>query len=259
MTEFNNPNFSIDLSDQVALVTGASSGLGYRFSKVLAKCGAKVALSARRVDKLEKLSEEIKSDGGDCMVVPIDMVDRDTIRDAVQKVEESLGTINTLINNAGMVDAQWAIKQSDELIDNVVATNLVGPYLLSNEVARRLIEKKEPGRMVNIASIAAFNISPNSASVLYSTTKSAIVRMTESLAVEWARNHINVNAIAPGMFSSEMLDGMLERIGDMSQSLPRKRICMPEQMDSTLLYLVSPSSECVTGTCIKIDDGQSPR
>jgi|TARA_A100001037_G_scaffold123415_1_gene112225 NAD(P)-dependent dehydrogenase (short-subunit alcohol dehydrogenase family) len=259
MTEFNNPNFSIDLSDQVALVTGASSGLGYRFSKVLAKCGAKVALSARRVDKLEKLSEEIKSDGGDCMVVPIDMVDRDTIRDAVQKVEEGLGTINTLINNAGMVDAQWAIKQSDELIDNVVATNLVGPYLLSNEVARRLIEKKEPGRMVNIASIAAFNISPNSASVLYSTTKSAIVRMTESLAVEWARNHINVNAIAPGMFSSEMLDGMLERIGDMSQSLPRKRICMPEQMDSTLLYLVSPSSECVTGTCIKIDDGQSPR
>ena len=259
MTEFNNPNFSIDLSDQVALVTGASSGLGYRFSKVLAKCGAKVALSARRVDKLEKLSEEIKSDGGDCMVVPIDMVDRDTIRDAVQKVEEGLGTINTLINNAGMVDAQWAIKQSDELIDNVVATNLVGPYLLSNEVARRLIEKKEPGRMVNIASIAAFNISPNSASVLYSTTKSAIVRMTESLAVEWARNHINVNAIAPGMFSSEMLDGMLERIGDMSQSLPRKRICMPEQMDSTLLYLVSPSSECVTGTCIKIDDGQSSR
>ena len=259
MTEFNNPNFSIDLSDQVALVTGASSGLGYRFSKVLAKCGAKVALSARRVDKLEKLSEEIKADGGDCMVVPIDMIDRDTIRDAVQKVEEGLGTINTLINNAGMVDAQWAIKQSDELIDNVVATNLVGPYLLSNEVARRLIEKKEPGRMVNIASIAAFNISPNSASVLYSTTKSAIVRMTESLAVEWARNHINVNAIAPGMFSSEMLDGMLERIGDMSQSLPRKRICMPEQMDSTLLYLVSPSSECVTGTCIKIDDGQSPR
>lgn len=259
MSDFNNPNFSIDLSDQVALVTGASSGLGYRFSKVLAKCGAKVALSARRVDKLEKLSEEIKSDGGECMVVPIDMVDRDTIRDAVQKVEESLGTINTLINNAGMVDAQWAIKQSDELIDNVVATNLVGPYLLSNEVARRLIEKKEPGRMVNIASIAAFNISPNSASVLYSTTKSAIVRMTESLAVEWARNHINVNAIAPGMFSSEMLDGMLERIGDMSQSLPRKRICMPEQMDSTLLYLVSPSSECVTGTCIKIDDGQSPR
>ena len=259
MSEFETPNFSVDLSNQVALVTGASSGLGYRFSKVLAKCGAKVALSARRVEKLESLAEEIKSDGGECMVVPIDMVDRDSIRKAVKKVEEDLGTINTLINNAGMVDAQWAIKQSDELIDGVIDTNLVGPYLLSNEVARKLIEKKEPGRMVNISSLAAFNTTPNSAAVLYSTTKSAIVRMTEALSVEWAKHHINVNAIAPGMFSSEMLDGMLERIGDVSQTLPRKRICTPEQMDSTLLFLVSPSSECVTGTCIKIDDGQTAR
>ena len=259
MSEFETPNFSVDLSNQVALVTGASSGLGYRFSKVLAKCGAKVALSARRVEKLESLAEEIKSDGGECMVVPIDMVDRDSIRKAVKKVEEDLGTINTLINNAGMVDAQWAIKQSDELIDGVIDTNLVGPYLLSNEVARKLIEKKEPGRMVNISSLAAFNTTPNSAAVLYSTTKSAIVRMTEALSVEWAKHHINVNAIAPGMFSSEMLDGMLERIGDVSQTLPRKRICTPEQMDSTLLFLVSPSSECVTGTCIKIDDGQTSR
>ena len=259
MSEFETPNFSVDLSNQVALVTGASSGLGYRFSKVLAKCGAKVALSARRVEKLESLAEEIKSDGGDCMVVPIDMVDRESIRAAVKTVEEKLGTINTLINNAGMVDAQWAIKQSDELIDGVIDTNLVGPYLLSNEVARKLIEKKEPGRMVNISSLAAFNTTPNSAAVLYSTTKSAIVRMTEALSVEWAKHHINVNAIAPGMFSSEMLDGMLERIGDVSQTLPRKRICTPEQMDSTLLFLVSPSSECVTGTCIKIDDGQTAR
>ena len=259
MSEFETPNFSVDLSNQVALVTGASSGLGYRFSKVLAKCGAKVALSARRVEKLESLAEEIRSDGGECMVVPIDMVDRESIRAAVKKVEDELGTINTLINNAGMVDDQWAIKQSDELIDGVIETNLVGHYLLSNEVARKLIEKKEPGRMVNISSLAAFNTTPNSAAVLYSTTKSAIVRMTEALSVEWAKHHINVNAIAPGMFSSEMLDGMLERIGDVSQTLPRKRICSPEQMDSTLLFLVSPSSECVTGTCIKIDDGQTAR
>jgi len=187
------------------------------------------------------------------------MVDRDSIRDAVKVVEEQLGTITTLINNAGIPDAQWAVKQSDELIDSVIDTNLTGPYLLSCEVARRLIEKDLPGRMVNIASMAAFNTSPNSAAVLYSTTKLAIVRMTESLSVEWARNNINVNAIAPGCFSSEMLDGMLERIGDISQSFPRKRICQPEQMDSTLLFLVSPSSECVTGTCIKIDDGQGSR
>ena len=259
MTDFSNPNFSIDLSDQVALVTGASSGLGYRFSKVLAKCGAKVAISARRIDKLEVLAKEIRDEGGVCEPIPIDMVNRDSIRNAVKMTEDSLGTINTLINNAGIPDAQWAIKQTDELIDKVVETNLVGLYLLSNEVARKLIDKKAPGRIVNISSMAAFNTSPQSAASLYSITKASVVRLTEALATEWAGYNINVNCIAPGCFSSEMLDGMLERIGDISKSFPRKRICDPAQMDSTLLFLVSPSSECVTGTFIKIDDGQGTR
>tara|TARA_B100000029_G_scaffold478870_1_gene525375 strand:- start:768 stop:1547 length:780 start_codon:yes stop_codon:yes gene_type:complete len=259
MTKFSNPNFSIDLSGQVALVTGASSGLGYRFSKVLAKCGAKVAIAARRKDKLEVLAKEIRDDGGVCEPVPIDMVDRESIKNAVKITEESLGTINTLINNAGIPDAQWAIKQTDELIDRVVDTNLVGLYLLSNEVARKLIDKEEPGRIVNISSMAAFNTTPQSAASLYSITKASVVRLTEALATEWARYNINVNCIAPGCFSSEMLDGMLERIGDISKGFPRKRICDPAQMDSTLLFLVSPSSECVTGTFIKIDDGQGSR
>ena len=171
MTNYSTPNFSLDLSDQVALVTGSSSGLGYR----LAKCGAKVALAARRVEKLEALEKEIRDEGGECAVIPLDVMDRDSLRNAVDVVENQMGLINTLINNAGMVDAQWAIKQDDALIDGVVDTNLVGPYLLSNEVARRLIKAEQPRRMVNIASMDAFNISPTSASVLYSTTKSAIV------------------------------------------------------------------------------------
>ena len=212
--------FSIDLSDQVALVTGASSGLGYRFAKVLAKCGAKVALSARRIDKLEALKKEIESDGGICAVVPIDMSDRVSIREAVVSVEEQLGTITTLVNNAGMPDAQWAVKQSDELIDTVMGTNLTGPYILSCEVARKLMQEKLPGRMVNIASMAAFNTTSQSAAPLYSITK-ALVRMTEALAVEWAGR--NVNAIAPGFFSSEMTDGMLERMSDITPTLNRKK------------------------------------
>ncbi|MFK7915234.1 MAG: SDR family NAD(P)-dependent oxidoreductase, partial [Pseudomonadales bacterium] len=108
------------------------------------------------------------------------------------------------------------------------------------------------------SSIGGFNYAGNGAA-LYSVTKSAVVRMTEALAVEWARYNINVNAIAPGAFSSEMMDGMLERLGDFSVHFPRKRVCDPAQMDSTLLFLVSPSSEAVTGTYIKIDDGQGPR
>ena len=138
---------------------------------MLAKCGAKVAISARRVEKLEELAKEIRDDGGICEPIPVDMVDRESIRNAVQMTEDTLGVVNTLINNAGIPDAQWAIKQSDELIDNVVDTNLVGPYLLSNEVARRLIDKKLPGRMVNISSMAAFNTTPHSAASLYSINK----------------------------------------------------------------------------------------
>jgi NAD(P)-dependent dehydrogenase (short-subunit alcohol dehydrogenase family) len=113
--------------------------------------------------------------------------------------------------------------------------------------------------MVNISSVAAFNTSPGSAAALYSITKAGVVRMTEALSVEWARFNINVNCIAPGAFSSEMMDGMLERIGDISKGFPRQRICQPAQMDSTLLFFVSPSSECVTGTVVKIDDGQGSR
>jgi len=135
---------------------------------------------------------------------------------------------------------------------------LRGPYILSCEVARRLIDKKLPGRMVNISSVGGFHYAGNGAA-LYSITKAGIARMSEVLAVEWARFNINVNCIAPGAFESEMMDGMLERMGDISQHFPRGRICHPAQMDSTLLYFCSPASECVTGTIVKIDDGQGSR
>jgi len=147
---------------------------------------------------------------------------------------------------------------SNQLIDDVFDTNLRGPYVLSCEIARRLIAAELPGRMVNISSIGAFNYSGQGAA-LYSITKAGIVRMTEALAVEWSRFNINVNAIAPGAFSSEMMDGMLQRMGDITKAFPRKRIGDPAQMDSTLLYFLSPASDAVTGTCIKIDDGQGPR
>lgn len=259
MSEYPLPNVSTDLSGQVAFVTGTTSGLGKRFAKVLAACGAKVALTGRRIDRLESLAAEIRADGGVCEPIPLDMTSRESIRAALTTAEEKLGTIQILINNAGIPDAERAIKMSDELTDAVFDTNLVGPWVLSCEVARKLIEQKLTGRIVNIASVAAFSITGAVATTLYSTTKSAVVRMTESHAMEWARNHINVNCIAPGAFSSEMMDGMLSRVGDISQGFPRKRICDPAQMDSTLLFLVSPASECVTGTVIKIDDGQGPR
>lgn len=252
------PNNSTDLSGQVALVTGASSGLGRRFAKVLAACGAKVAVTGRRLERLEELAAEIRAEGGTAEPFALDVTKSDELIAVVEKAQETLGLVTILVNNAGIPDAQRATKMPLDLIDRVFDTNLRSPFILSCEVARRLIEAKSPGRMVNIASMAAFEYRGGGAA-LYSVTKAGIARMTEALAVEWSRFHINVNGIAPGAFASEMMDGMLERVGDISKGFPRARIGEPAQLDSTLLYLVSPASDAVTGTVIKVDDGQGGR
>lgn len=256
--DFDLPNFNTDLRGEVALVTGTTAGLGKRFALVLAKCGAKVALTGRRTDRLAELEEEIRAFGGECASFHLDMTDTDSIMNIVPAVEKKLGLVTILVNNAGIPDAQRAHKMPLDLIDRVFDTNLRGPYVLSCEVAKRLIDEEKAGRMVNISSIGAFRYDGNGAA-LYSITKAGIIRMTEALAVEWARYNINVNAIAPGAFSSEMMDGMLERVGDITQNFPRKRLGQPAQLDSTLLYFVSPSSECVTGSFVKVDDGQGIR
>ena len=258
MSDFPLPNVSNDLTGRVALVTGTTSGLGWRFAKVLAACGAKVALTGRRQERLDALAAEIRSDGGICEPIQFDITHPEEIAAVVDKAEAELGTVDILINNAGIPDAQRAHKMSNEFIDSVFGTNLVGPFKLSCEVARRLMAAEMPGRMINISSVGGFSYAGNGAA-LYSLTKAGMIRMTEVLAVEWARFNINVNAIAPGAFSSEMMDGMLERLGDFSVNFPRKRLGDPAQMDSTLLYFLSPASDFVTGTYIKIDDGQGPR
>jgi NAD(P)-dependent dehydrogenase (short-subunit alcohol dehydrogenase family) len=252
------PNFEVELSGQVALVTGASSGLGRRFAMVLAASGAAVAVTGRRLERLKELAEEIRAGGGRAAPLALDVTDPAQLPAVVDAAEQSLGPVTILVNNAGIPDAQRAHKMPLDLIDKVFDTNLRSPYILSCEVARRLIASKTPGRIVNIASMAAFSYHGEGAA-LYSITKAGLVRMTEVLAVEWARYNINVNAIAPGAFSSEMLDGMLARMGDITRRFPRTRLGDPAQMDSTLLYLVSPSSDFVTGAVIKIDDAQGGR
>lgn len=255
---FPLPNAAHDLTGQVALVTGASSGLGLRFARVLAACGASVALCARRIDRLEALAQEIRDSGGQAVAIAMDATSSEDLTRAVGQAEAALGLVTILVNNAGIPDAQRAHKLPLEMVDRVLAINVRAPWLLSCEVARRLIAAGQPGRIVNIASIAAYDYS-GAGAALYSVSKAAVVRMTEALSVEWARHHINVNAIAPGLFRSEMSEGMLERMGDFTASLPRKRMGEPEQLDSTLLYLVGPASDAVTGTCIKVDDGQHRR
>lgn len=251
-------NFSVDLSGQVALVTGASAGLGERFAEILAACGAKVALVARREDRLRVVADRIEAAGGTAQGFGFDMQDAGAIPDLVSQVEAALGPVTILVNNAGITDGKRAVNMPADLIGAVIDVNLRAPYVLACEVARRLIAAGTPGRIVNLSSIGAFTCTRPGQS-LYSVSKAAVVRMTEVLAVEWAPNFINVNAIAPGTFRSEMTDWMIEKRGDFSDTMPRKRFCEPSQLDSTLLFLVSPSSEAVTGTVIKVDDGQTGR
>jgi NAD(P)-dependent dehydrogenase (short-subunit alcohol dehydrogenase family) len=250
------PPPSADLAGQVAFVTGATSGLGWRFAQVLANAGADVAIAGRRRERLAELAPIIESLGRRCLSVPLDVTVEDELERAVDTAA-GLGLVTMLVNNAGIPDAKRAHRMPIDLIDSVIATNLRGPYRLACEVAKRLIDAERPGRIVNISLMAAYHYDGNGAS-LYATTKAAVNRMTETLAVEWARHHINVNAIAPGVIDSEMTAAGIERVGDPAPAFPRGRIGDASHLDSTLLYLTAPSSEFITGTIIRVDDGQFP-
>lgn len=255
---FPLPNFSIDLSGDVALVTGASSGLGLRFAETLAAAGAAVVLGARRTDRLDAVVAGIRERGGRAIGVALDVTDPASIRSAVEQAQQAFGLVTILVNNAGAGNAEPAVEVGLEAIDTLIDTNFRAPLLLSAEVARRLIEAGTGGRIVNLASIGAFVQSGAVSTALYSATKAAVVRLTQTLAKEWAKQRINVNAIAPGVFVSEMSTGHLD-VEQLAAHYPRRRIGDPAQLDSTLLYLVSPASELVTGTCILVDDAQFPR
>jgi len=251
-------NKVVDLSGQVAVVTGATSGLGWRFAQVLAAAGATVAITGRRSERLEELKSLIQSDGGQCQAYTLDLTDADALVSTMNRVHEELGLVQILVNNAGIPDGKLAVKMSLDFIDQLLDTNVRAPYILACEVARRLIDAKKPGRIVNISSVAASHAA-GVGSALYATSKGAISRMTQALAVEWSKYLINVNAIAPGLVDSEMSSGMIERLGtEVWRNFPRKRIAVPEQIDSTLLFLCSPASEAVTGAIIRLDDGQGP-
>jgi NAD(P)-dependent dehydrogenase (short-subunit alcohol dehydrogenase family) len=256
---FPIPNASHDLTGRVALVTGAGGALGRRFAQVLASCGASVAVADIRLDTLDATADSITDAGGTCHASFLDLTEPASIPTFVDDIESSLGQIDILVNNAGTNDPGRPQKVPFDVVNTVVCTNLSGPFALTCEVGRRLIESETPGNIVNISSIAAYVYTTRSASAMYSITKAAVARMTETLAVEWARYNINVNAIAPGIFHSDMTQGMIDRMGDLSDQQPRKRLGVPPQLDSTLLFLVSRASECVTGTIIKVDDGQKSR
>ena len=248
------------LDGRVALVTGASAGLGRQFALTLAGAGAAVVAVARRAEMLATLVAEIEAAGGRALLYTLDVADAAAIPGAFDAAEAAFGRIDILVNNAAVADADFATRLTLDTIDRVIDVDFRAPFLLATETARRLIAAERPGRIVNVSSVGAFHFTPTSAAALYCGAKAGIIRLTETLAIEWARHGINVNAIAPGFFRSEMTADYIERVGDkVRDRFPRKRFGDPHDLDTTLLYLVDPASHFVTGTCITVDDAQTAR
>lgn len=247
----------MDLKGRVAFVTGTTSGLGRHFAKVLAAAGAAVAISGRRADRLAALRNEIEKEGGRCADIVLDVTDAAQIGPAVDRAEEALGPVDILLNNAGMSANGPVADISAPDFDLVMATNLRAPFLLAQDIGRRMIKRGKGGRIINIASITAFRVLPGSAP--YCISKAGLAMMTQCLAREWARYDINVNAICPGFIETELNREWFETAKGKAQvqSFPKRRLQQAEDLDSTLLLLASDASRAITGSLLTVDEAQS--
>ena len=244
-----------DLTGAVALVTGASSGLGRHFAKVLAANGATVALAARRADKLASLAGEIAADGGTAMAVACDVTDHDSVTAAFDTVEAQIGPVTLLINNAGIAHGGSALDLEAETWRAVMATNLDAVFDLSRQAALRMCAAKTGGSIVNIASIAGIGVDKGMAA--YATSKAGVIQLTKALALEWARYGIRVNAIAPGWFSTDInADYLASPTGQAhKKSNPMRRFGEKGDLDGALLLLSSGAGAYITGTTVTVDGG----
>ncbi len=244
------------LDGKVALVTGASSGLGQQAALALAGAGAKVAVTARRVDRLEALAAQINGAGGQAIPFALDVRDTAAIDGVVGAVEAAMGPINILVNNAGVSVVKRPEDFTTEDYDYVQETNVKGPFFLAQAVGRGMIKRGQGGKIINISSMMALRVIGKLA--LYAMSKAAIGQMTRQLALEWARHDIQVNAICPGYIETEMNVDLWQTPAGrgMIEAMPRRRIGTPEVMDGLLLLLASGQSDYMTGTLIPVDDGQ---
>ena len=246
---------SFDLTGQVALVTGASSGIGRHLAQLLAVAGAKVALAARRADQLEAAAREISSSGGQALPIVCDVTRSGSVAAAIATAETELGPLSILVNNAGVVVSKPLFEHTEADWDYVIDTNLKGAWLAAREFAHHLVGLKRPGRVINISSVLGFRTIGRVPA--YCAAKAGLTHLTHVLAMELARYGILVNALAPGyvetdfnraFFQTEAGKALISRI-------PLKRLGQTEDLDGALLFLASPASAYVTGAVISIDGG----
>jgi NAD(P)-dependent dehydrogenase (short-subunit alcohol dehydrogenase family) len=247
------PNFSVE--GRVALVTGASSGIGLHLAEVLALAGAKVALAARRADPLEAACAAIRERGGTCLTVALDVTDRKSIIAALEATEAGIGPLSILVNNAGVVVSKPFFEHTEEDWDHVVDTNLKGAWMMAREFAHHLVDKRRPGSIINIASVLSSRTIARVPS--YLAAKAGLLHLNGAMAMELARYNIRVNAIAPGYVVTDFnRDFLMSEAGlKLAARVPMKRVGQVEDLGGALLFLCSAASAYMTGACLAVDGG----
>ena len=244
-----------DIAGRVALVTGASSGLGENFARRLAASGATVVATARRTERLERLAAEIGAAGGKAFAVPMDVTKRSSIVAALERARELAGVPDIVVNNAGIAQAKPSVDLTEEDWRAVLDTNLDGAWRVAQESAKAMVAAKKGGSIINIASVLGLRVA--NALLAYSVAKAGLVQATKALALEWARHGIRVNAIAPGYIETDMNRDFFrtDKGHEVVKRVPQRRIGQPSDLDGALLLLASDASSYMTGSIVVVDGG----
>lgn len=245
-----------ELSGRTALITGGGTGLGKQFATVLANAGATVILCARRAEKLQSTAAEIEQTGGKAVCIPMDVTDAASIAAAFDQASAH-GPITILVNNAGTIAEPMLLDVSEAEWDQVQDTNLKGAWLVAKEAASRMIKQGVGGSMINIASVLGFAVQKGTGP--YSASKAGLLHLTRSMALEWSRYNIRVNAIAPGYYATDLADDFLSSATGqaMVKRIPQRRLGNPEDLSGAILLLASDASAYMTGSVITVDGGHS--